>query len=87
MNPKNILRPARLRPGDKIGIAAPASNFDMEDYNLGVQILESMGFNVSVLDGIFDKNGYLAGSDFHRANLLNKLFAEGDTRNDGWELG
>ncbi|MBU4184597.1 MAG: LD-carboxypeptidase, partial [Proteobacteria bacterium] len=39
-------------------------------------ILESMGFYVSVLDDIFDRNGYLAGPDVHRANLLNKLFAD-----------
>ena len=77
MNPKNILlRPARLKPGDKVGIAAPASPFDMENYNLGVNVLESMGFYVSVLDDIFDRNKYLAGSDVHRANLLNKLFAD-----------
>jgi len=76
MNPKNVLRPARLKPGDKIGIVAPASHFDMENYNLGVHVLESMGFYVSVLDGIFDRNGYFAGPDIHRANLLNKLFAD-----------
>ncbi len=76
MNPKNTLRPARLKPGDKVGIAAPASPFDMENYNLGVHVLESMGFYMSVLDDIFDKNIYLAGSDVHRANLLNKLFAD-----------
>ena len=76
MNPKNILRPARLKPGDKIGIAAPASPFDMESYNLGIRVLESIGLNVSVLDGIFDANRYLAGSDANRANSLNKLFAD-----------
>ncbi|MBU4503297.1 MAG: LD-carboxypeptidase [Proteobacteria bacterium] len=76
MDSKNILRPARLKPGDKVGIAAPASHFDMENYNLGVHVLESMGFHVSVLDGIFDRNGYLAGPDVNRANSLNKLFAD-----------
>ncbi len=76
MTSKNMLRPARLKPGDKVGIAAPASHFDMENYNSGVHVLESMGFYVSVSDDIFDRNRYLAGSDVHRANLLNKLFAD-----------
>jgi muramoyltetrapeptide carboxypeptidase len=76
MNSKNTLRPARLKRGDKVGIAAPASHFDMENFNTGVNVLESMGFYVSVLDDIFDKKTYLAGSDVHRANLLNKLFAD-----------
>jgi len=76
MNSKKLLRPARLKTGDKIGIAAPASHFDRQNYNLGVRVLESMGFYVSVLDDIFDRDMYLAGSDIHRANLLNKLFAD-----------
>ncbi len=76
MKSKNTLIPARLKPGDKVGIAAPASPFDMENYNLGVHVLESMGFYVSVLDDIFDKNTYLAGPDVNRAKLLNKLFAD-----------
>jgi len=55
MNSKNTLIPARLKPGDKVGIAAPASPFDMENYNRGVHVLESMGLYLSVLDDIFDK--------------------------------
>ncbi len=70
------LMPARLMPGDTIGIVAPASSFDMEKFYSGITVLESMGFRTSVPDDLFIKNGYLAGPDAHRANLVNRFFAD-----------
>jgi len=37
-----------------------------------------MNFNLVIPESIFDQNGYLAGSDQHRADLLNQLFADPD---------
>lgn len=70
------LIPARLTPGDTIGIVAPASPFDMEKFYSGISALESMGFRTFIPDDLFKKNGYLAGTDDHRANLMNRLFAD-----------
>ena len=64
------LVPPRLRPGDTIGIAAPASPFDSEQFNLGVGLLETAGFKVLVPQNLFLKNGYLAGTDSQRAELF-----------------
>jgi muramoyltetrapeptide carboxypeptidase len=71
-----ILIPSRLFPGDTVGIAAPASPFDAETFYRGVDVLKDMGFNVSIPDDVFAKKGYLAGSDRHRAESLNRLFAD-----------
>ncbi len=71
-----ILVPDRLAPGDTIGIAAPASPFETENLQHGISVLESMGFRIYVPDGLFEKKGYLAGSDNHRACLLNRLFLD-----------
>ncbi|MCP4107514.1 MAG: LD-carboxypeptidase [Desulfobacteraceae bacterium] len=71
-----ILIPERLVPGDTIGIAAPASPFETEIFQQGVTILGSMGFHIHIPDGLFEKKGYLAGSDEHRADLLNRLFLD-----------
>ena len=73
---KSILLPARLRPGDKIGIAAPASHFDADKFNKGISVIKSMGYQTHIPDELFKKNGYLAGSDKHRAGLINKLFSD-----------
>ena len=74
-NKKNI-RPPRLKPGDTIGFVAPASPFDPDLFLRGVRTVESMGFRTRVNDGIFEKAGYLAGNDVHRARLVNQLFRE-----------
>jgi muramoyltetrapeptide carboxypeptidase len=73
---KTIKVPARLKPGDKIGIVAPAGPFNRETFFRGTQIFEEKGFEVFVPGGVFEDNGYLAGSDDHRAELVNQLFAD-----------
>lgn len=74
---KNIqLLPGRLLPGDTIGIVAPAGPFDRKEFGRGVEALKAMGFLIVVPDDIYIKNGYLAGPDIHRANLINTFFAD-----------
>jgi muramoyltetrapeptide carboxypeptidase len=68
--------PMRLKPGDCIGIVAPASPFEETDFFNGIRILENMGFRVSFPKGIFAKSGYLAGSDVDRAAQVNAAFAD-----------
>jgi muramoyltetrapeptide carboxypeptidase len=68
--------PARLKPGDTIGIVAPAGPFDRQTFLRGVRIIEDMGFNIFTPPGLFEKNRYLAGSDNHRVQFVNQLFAD-----------
>lgn len=68
--------PARLKTGDKIGIAAPAGPFDRETFFRGIRIFEEKGFEVFIPDGLLEATGYLAGSDDHRVQLVNQLFAD-----------
>lgn len=63
----------RLRPGAVIGIAATASPFDRETFERGLSVLRAMGFEVAVSDSLFAAQGYLAGSDEHRAAMLQRL--------------
>lgn len=69
-----ISKPARLSPGDVIGIAAPAGPFDEELFQQGVSAVKDMGFEVMVPKNLQHPVGYLAGADKHRASLLNDLF-------------
>jgi muramoyltetrapeptide carboxypeptidase len=73
---QSLVKPSRLAPGDTIGIVAPASPFSQERFNKGVAVLKSMGFRVPFDDDIFIKQGYLAGTDAQRADLINRLFAD-----------
>ena len=62
-----ISLPARIGPGDTIGIVAPAGAFDRDTFARGTNHLEELGFRVFTPPGLLDACGYLAGSDSHRA--------------------
>jgi len=73
---EKIRRPARLKPGARVGIVAPAGPFDEETFGRGTRILEKMGLEVFIPPQLLDARGYLAASDRHRARLVNQLFAD-----------
>jgi muramoyltetrapeptide carboxypeptidase len=74
---KNGLRPPPgLQPGDKLGIAAPASPFDRRAFEKGVSILSDMGYRPVWTEDLFARRGYLAGSDTGRARTLERLFID-----------
>ena len=73
---QEIRVPARLSPGDTMGIAAPAGPFDRDTFERGTRSLQNLGFKVVTPPGLLEANGYLAGSDQHRAHFINQLFAD-----------
>ena len=75
LNNKSI-RPSRLKPGDTIGIVAPAGPFDPEKFMQGKTVLETMGFRIFYDESIFEQHGFLAGTDARRAVQINRLFAD-----------
>jgi len=76
MKKEKMTVPARIKPGDTIGIVAPAGPFDRDTFSRGIRAIEDMGFNIFVPPEIFEKNRYLAGSDKHRVKYVNQLFAD-----------
>ena len=70
------IKPPRLNPGDTIGIIAPAGPFDPELFQKGVAVLQTMGYRVFQPEGLTENDRFLAGSDQHRAGLLNDMFAD-----------
>lgn len=67
-----------IRPGDTIGIVAPASPFEREKFEFGIEFLKDRGFRIYVPDEIFHRIGYLSGPDAQRARLINQMFADPD---------
>jgi len=74
------IKPAHLKPGDTIGIAAPASNIKRELLEAGVRELERLGFQTKYFSSIFEKELYTAGPDHRRARELISLFADPEVR-------
>ena len=77
---QTLIKPQTLRPGDTIGIAAPASPFDQQAFDRGVGVLESMGYRVKIPENLFMKHGYLSGPDRERAAQLMRLFEDESVR-------
>lgn len=59
-----------LRPGDKIKIIAPSSSFFKGAFLEGVSELKEHGFTLDYREDIFERQGYLAGSDQRRYQEL-----------------
>ncbi len=77
---KSLIKPQRLRPGDTIGIVAPASDVDPRRLSAGVAELVRLGFKANHLDSILDKDRYTAGSDERRARELEAMFFDPEVK-------
>ncbi len=70
-----IIKPAKLKTGDVIGIIAPASApVDPTKLENGIRYIEKNGFRVELGKNISKIDGYLAGTDQERADDLNLMF-------------
>ncbi len=68
---------SRLQPGMTIGLIAPASNgFEDQDIEFAMDIVRSLDFKVKPGAHLFDRSGYLAGTDAARASDLNAMFKD-----------
>ena len=73
-----ILKPRALRPGDTVGVVAPASSFVRADFEAGCDVLRGMGYKVVFDESIFDRDLYFAGSATRRARELESMFTRDD---------
>jgi len=74
------ISPPALRPGDTVGIVAPASNIHRDALEAGGQALRRLGYTPVYLDSIFEKDVYFAGSVERRARELEEMFVRDDVR-------
>ncbi|MEL6471456.1 MAG: LD-carboxypeptidase [Cyanobacteria bacterium J06623_4] len=75
------IKPPILRPGDTIGLVAPASHaYEPEHIQIAKETMESYGFQVVLGQHIADKHGYLAGRDEDRAADLHDMFRRPDIK-------
>lgn len=76
-----FIRPPRLRPGDCIGVVAPASpQRDDERLKAGIRYLESLGYRVKLGENLWKRHGYLAGTDEERAGDFNAMIRDPEVR-------
>lgn len=74
------VKPPALRPGDTVGIVAPASNVKLDDLEAGCEGLRRAGYRPFYFDSILDQNLYFAGTVERRARELEAMFTREDVK-------
>jgi muramoyltetrapeptide carboxypeptidase len=75
-----LLKPPPLRPGDTIGIIAPASNVHAEALERGCEALRGLGYKPFYFDSILERELYFAGRVQRRIVELHEMFERDDVR-------
>jgi muramoyltetrapeptide carboxypeptidase len=76
-----VIRPARLRPGSRVAVVAPAGPVSPESLREGVAVLEGWGLVVEVGKHVLDRHPrlpYLAGRDADRAAEFQRAWCDPD---------
>lgn len=70
-----MIRPPRVRPGDRVAVVAPSGPVPRERFIDGAAILGAR-YRLVYDERIFERRGFLAGEDDARADELNRALAD-----------
>ena len=79
-DPIKTIKPPRLKIGDTIGLAVPASSISEEELQEAIKNIEDLGFKAFHTNRILAKAGFLGGTDKERADDINELFANKEVK-------
>jgi muramoyltetrapeptide carboxypeptidase len=74
------IKPPALRPGDTVGIVAPASNVRPEHLEAGCAALRDLGYKPFYFESILERDLYFAGSAARRAREVEEMFIRDEVR-------
>jgi muramoyltetrapeptide carboxypeptidase len=74
------IKPPALRRGDTVGIVAPASSFNRDEFEAGCEALRQLGYKPVYSESIFERDLYFAGSAERRARELEEMFERADVK-------
>lgn len=77
---KGRILPPALRPGDTVGVIAPAGPITAEALAAGLASLERRGYRPRHLPSILDRDLYFAGSVERRVDELHRMFADPEVK-------
>jgi muramoyltetrapeptide carboxypeptidase len=80
MSSSKLVKPPALRPGDTVGIIAPASNIKRPDLDAGCDSLRRAGYRPFYFDSILEQDLYFAGSMKRRVREIEEMFMRDDVR-------
>ena len=71
-----IIKPPRLKAGDKLAIVAPGSYISEEELQDSIKNLNQLGFETTYSKKVLLQSGYFAGTDKDRADDLMEKFSD-----------
>lgn len=72
---KRIIKPKRLKAGDRVGVITPASYIGDDGLERSVKNLENLGLKVELGKHIRARHGDFAGTDAQRLEDVHYMFA------------
>lgn len=69
-------RPPLLAPGDRVRVVAPSGPVNREPFLAGIEIVRSWNLTPLFDDGVFARDGYLAGNDRRRLAEFNAALGD-----------
>ncbi|MCL6493433.1 MAG: LD-carboxypeptidase [Ignavibacterium sp.] len=73
-----VIKPKRLKDGDRIALVAPGSYISENELQESVKNLSDLGFQVTFTERLTLQNGYFSGTDSQRAEDLMEMFERED---------
>jgi muramoyltetrapeptide carboxypeptidase len=71
-----VIKPPRLKAGDKLAIIAPGSYISEEELQDSIKNLNQLGFETTFSEKVLLQSGYFAGTDKDRAQDLMEKFSD-----------
>jgi len=71
-----LIRPKKLKQGDRVGVVAPAGPVDPAHLEEGLKVIRGMGFQPVLGRFVNDRKHFLAGEDADRADDLMVMFQD-----------
>ncbi|WP_173917204.1 LD-carboxypeptidase [Halobacillus sp. Marseille-Q1614] len=71
-----MIHPKRLKPGQTIGVIAPASPPNLANLHKAIPFFNSLGLHVKIAPHVSSKYGYLSGTDEERLYDLHLMFSD-----------
>ena len=75
-----MIYPNALKQGDTVMIIAPSGPPTIESVLKGVNVLQEMGLSVIIGKSVYEKYGFLAGSDQVRLDDIHEAFANNEVK-------
>ena len=71
-----MLKPRALKAGDRLAVVAPASTFDRDEFDRGLEEIRRIGFEPVYEESVFARRGYVAGAPELRAAAIHNAWRD-----------